>query len=58
MNILDYNRIILGLNNYSPDELLNNINKNFMINKMSSSFKPIQNNEFGMFLDNAWYKLI
>ena len=57
MNILDYNRIISGLNNYSPDELIDKINKNFMINKLSSSFKPIQNNEFGMFLDNAWYKL-
>jgi len=57
MNILDYNRIISGLNNYSPDKLIDKINKNFMINKVSSSFKPIQNNEFGMFLDNAWYKL-
>ena len=57
MNILDYNRIISGLNNYRPNELINKINKNFMINKVSSSFKPIQNNEFGMFLDNTWYKL-
>ena len=57
MNILDYNRIISGLNNYTSDELLNEINKNFIINHMSSSCKPVQNNEFGMFLDNAWYKL-
>ena len=57
MNILDYNRIISGLNNYTSDELLNEINKNFIINNMSSSCKPVQNNEFGMFLDNAWYKL-
>ena len=32
MNILDYNRIISGLNNYTSDELLNEINKNFIIN--------------------------
>lgn len=57
MNILDYNRIISGLNNYTSDELLNEINKNFIINNMSSSCKPLQNNEFGMFLDNSWYKL-
>ena len=57
MTILDYNRIISGLNNYSVVELINKISKNFVVKKVTSPYKPIQKNEFGMFLDNLWYKL-
>ena len=57
MTILDYNRIISGLNNYSVVELINKISKNFIVKQVTSPYKPIQKNEFGMFLDNLWYKL-
>ena len=57
MTILDYNRIITGLNDYKPEELINEINKNFVVKKVINECKPHQKNEFGMFLDNAWYQL-
>ena len=40
-----------------PEELINEINKNFVVKKVINECKPHQKNEFGMFLDNAWYQL-
>ena len=57
MTILDYNRIVIGLNGYSKEDLLSNINKKFLIEKKDKPYKPRKKNEFGMFLDNAWYQL-
>ena len=58
MTILDYNRIIKGLNGHSIDALLSNIEKNFLIKKHKKEFKPLNKNTFGMYLDNNWYELM
>ncbi len=57
MNVLDYNRIISGLNNLSIADLIEKIGKNFVIKQVSRPYKPVKNKEFGMFLDNKWHKL-
>ena len=57
MNVLDYNRIISGLNNLSFSDLLKEVGKNFVIKQVSKPYKPAKNREFGMFIDNKWHKL-
>ena len=57
MTILDYNRIIRGLNGQSVDFLISNIEKNFSIKKHDKEFKPVTKNTFGMYIDKNWYEL-
>lgn len=57
MTILDYNRIIKGLNGHTTDTLLSNIEKKFSLKKHETEFKPKNINTFGMYIDNNWYEL-
>jgi len=57
MTILDYNRIIRGLNGQSIDTLISSIKKNFSIKKHNKEFKPAKKNTFGMYIDKNWYEL-
>ena len=58
MTILDYNRIVIGLNGYSKEGLLTNINKNFLIEEKDKPYKPRKKNEFGMYINKTWYHLV
>jgi len=55
--ILDYNRVITDLNGHSPAELLEKIGEKFDVEVSDGQFKPEKAEEFGMYLDNSWYKL-
>ena len=56
--IMDYNRVVKDLNNHSIDELVNEIENNFIVDKIGNKpYKPTDKLEFGMFVDNIWYKL-
>ncbi|MFL2844124.1 MAG: DUF1015 domain-containing protein [Alphaproteobacteria bacterium] len=57
MTILDYNRIIKGLNGQSINSLISNIEKNYFVKKHSEEFKPVTKNTFGMYIDKNWYEL-
>ena len=57
MTILDYNRIIRGLNGQSINSLISNIEKNYSVKKHSEEFKPVTKNTFGMYIDKNWYEL-
>jgi uncharacterized protein (DUF1015 family) len=57
MKIFDYNRVVKDLNGLSKDEFINKIKQNFSCEKQSAPVKPAQANEFGMYLDGAWYRL-
>ncbi len=56
MMILDYNRVVKDLNGLTPEEFFKAIDKNFTYEKTESP-KPVKEHDFGMFLDNTWYRL-
>ena len=56
--IMDYNRAVKDLNQLSPDEFLQNIGKDFNIEKANQNeVKPGALHQFGMYLDKNWYLL-
>ncbi|MBL4652869.1 MAG: DUF1015 domain-containing protein [Flavobacteriales bacterium] len=55
--IYDYNRLVKDLNKLSVDEFLLQVSEYFLVEKQSSIFKPSCRHEFGMYLENEWYKL-
>lgn len=56
--IMDYNRLVVDLNNHTTSDLLDAINKKFTVEfKGAEIYKPVQLHEFSMYLDGAWYKL-
>ncbi len=57
MNILDYNRVIKDLNGLSKDELLEKIKEAFSVTEELEAVKPAKATEFGMYLDDQWYRL-
>lgn len=58
LTILDYNRVIAGLNGLSKARFLEKIGEHFVVEgPFDSSFKPRQKGHFGMYLDGSWYKL-
>ncbi|MCV6638726.1 DUF1015 family protein [Candidatus Albibeggiatoa sp. nov. NOAA] len=57
MQILDYNRVVTDLNGLSAAEFLEQVGQCFNVEKVDSAYKPQQAAEFGMYLENQWYKL-
>jgi len=55
--ILDYNRVITDLNGLTASELLEKIGEKFDVEVSDGQYKPEATKEFGMYLDNSWYKL-
>ncbi|MBT1248162.1 MULTISPECIES: DUF1015 family protein [unclassified Thermosipho (in: thermotogales)] len=56
LHILDYNRVVKDLNGHSKEEFLKKISENFNIEE-TEKFKPSKKHEFGMYLDEKWYRL-
>ncbi len=58
LKILDYNRVVKDLNGLGADELLEALKSDFEVSApMTEQYKPKQPHEFGMYLNNSWYKL-
>lgn len=60
LNIIDYNRVIKDLNGLSKQEYLDKVKESFIIEEFTEDkpFKPKKPHEFGMYLENKWYKLL
>lgn len=59
LHILDYNRVVKDLNGNSKQEFLNAISKCFDIELIGEkAYKPERKGEFGMFLEDEWYRLV
>ncbi len=57
--ILDYNRLVKDLAEYIPQEFVQALEKDFEIFRIGDEqYKPKQPHEFGMYIDNTWYKLV
>jgi uncharacterized protein (DUF1015 family) len=58
LKIYDYNRIVKDLNNLTVNELIYNLQNNFTITEIKAAdYKPTQNHEISMYVDNTWYSL-
>lgn len=56
LRILAYNRVVKGLNNYSPEEFLKAIEVRFEIT-LDADPRPNKRNHFSMYLGGRWYGL-
>ncbi len=63
LHILDYNRVVKDLNNYSPNAFREAIEESFVVepyvpeNGIAKQFHPQNLHRFGMYLKGKWYKL-
>jgi uncharacterized protein (DUF1015 family) len=58
LTIIDYNRVVKDLNGLSPAELLENLEKNFILEKKGPEiYKPANLHNFSMYLEGEWYSL-
>ena len=58
LTILDYNRVVKDLNGLTPEQFINALSKNFIIEKKDSeTYKPLCIHNFSLYLDGCWYSL-
>jgi uncharacterized protein (DUF1015 family) len=57
MHILDYNRVVLDLNELSADRLLARIEESFDVELAPAPVKPAEAESVGMYLAGQWHRL-
>ena len=58
LTILDYNRVVRDLNGMSAEGFLKLLRQDFTVTTMGKqSFKPTRLHEFGLYMDENWYRL-
>lgn len=57
LEILDFNRVIEGLNELSPTIFMARISQIFEVELLESAQKPTRKHELTMLLDKEWYRL-
>ncbi len=57
LRILDYNRTVKDLNGRSLTRFLEEINKNFIVEKAEGQVRPEKKGTFGMYTEGQWYHL-
>jgi uncharacterized protein (DUF1015 family) len=55
--ILDYNRVVKDLNDFTTEEFIGALQEDFMITYSPEPVKPAVLHEFGMYLEDEWYIL-
>ena len=55
--IMDYNRVVKDLNGLSAEQFMEKIGEKFEITRENGQVKPAKKGEFGMFLEDNWYRL-
>ena len=58
LSIMDYNRVVKDLNGLSIEDFIAKIEEKFTVERVSKAVLPEQLHEFGMYLENHWYKLV
>lgn len=58
LKIIDYNRLVKDLNGQEPEEFINKLEENFIIEpKGKEIYKPARLHNFSMYLGGQWYSL-
>ena len=56
--VMDYNRVVRDLNGMTPEEFLQKLSENFIVeNKGTSIYRPEALHTFALYLGKHWYKL-
>jgi uncharacterized protein (DUF1015 family) len=55
--IMDYNRVVKDLNGFAAEKFVDRLNEKFIITKEATAVAPAALHQFGMYLNNQWYKL-
>ncbi|MCD6116623.1 DUF1015 domain-containing protein [bacterium] len=58
MKILDYNRVVKDIKDFSVDEFIKEIEKKFTVESRNSTYRPETLHTFGMYIEGKWYKLV
>ena len=56
LRILDYNRVVSGLNRHSPRAFLEALNEGFEVSLSSGPARPGRAGEYGLYLSGGWYR--
>ena len=57
MKIFDYNRVIKDLNGLSVKDFLEKVSHDFIVETCDLPYKPKKATEYGMYLQEQWYRL-
>jgi uncharacterized protein (DUF1015 family) len=58
IKIYEFNRLVKDLNGYTKEEFLTALKSNFIVeNKNQQPYQPTTSHEFGMYLDNEFYRI-
>lgn len=58
LTIIDYNRVVTDLNGLTPEEFLNKIRKNFVVEEKGTEiYRPDKLHNFSLYLGGKWYSL-
>lgn len=57
LSILDYNRVVKDLNGLTPEQFIEKLQNEFIIEKSDKAVAPKNAHTFGMYLNNQWYLL-
>ena len=57
LTILDYNRVVKDLNGLTKEEFLEKLRESFSLELVREACSPGAPHQFGMYLDNRWYRL-
>ena len=57
VEILDYNRVVEGLNDLSPTQFMAKLSRYFKITCLVKANRPTQKHELTMFFNNEWFRL-
>ena len=57
LQILDYNRVVAGLNGMDAEAFLARVRENFSVEKSPQPVMPAKPAEFGLYLAGQWYRL-
>lgn len=55
--IMDYNRVVKDLNGLTSEEFLKKVSEKFEVSENSEPVKPAEKGEYGLFLEDKWYRL-
>ena len=57
LQILDYNRVVAGLNGMEVEAFLARLRQSFSIDRSAKPVKPARPGEFGLYVARQWYRL-
>ena len=57
MTILDYNRVLRDLNGLTPEQVLKEIGRRYVVEPSDQPVRPARADEVGMVLGGRWYRL-